>query len=690
MEKTEKLWARLGKDTKAGRVPVLLPIDAKQKGPRVQGWQTKTAADMERPDWLAQIEAHENTGVLLGPPSGGLCTIDVDNDEFVEVILALNPRLRGALRTRGAKGCQIWLWMLPDTKREAFGLPSYPAARYNINHRARVVERSLVGGSTTMPFVVCEWRGGDCQSVVQGIHPDGHAYTVLVDAPPMEYRFRDIKWPECVVLPWEQTDAVALQNQFGPPFVETKDGRVMTDHFWAGRFALYHDVLFEPDENSFYLYQGPSGAWEKRTQAEVSSMVSLDLLATSGNEGFETLQGNVCRAYKRIGSVVKFLEGGTTKRKAFDRSPGMIHFANGFLDANAEVPELLPFSPDYMSRNPLLWNYDPEAKCPNFEEVLLGQALDGDDILTLQKCFGALLLGHNLLQRIVILTGTAGGGKSQLLNVFTRIIGLHNVATLRTEQLSERFEMDAFVGKTLITGPDVSGDFLRQKAIGKLKALTGGDLLAAEKKGGGMSQLLGNLNVVITCNSRLTLKMEDDADAWRRRLIIINFEKPAPDRPIPDLGGKLLLGDVGLGWSPEASGIINWGLLGARVVLKEAREDGKVLLSRRQHNRINDLLAESESVRHFIKNMVEKTEKERKEDVTTEDLLDGYRNFCMDRSWSCVPDSQFMNQCCEWILKIHSCARSNDIKRKDASGALKAKRGYRNLRLIDPPEGDCA
>lgn len=685
MTKTEDIWRLLGADPKKGRVPVLLPINAKQKGPRVAGWQEKTAADMARPDWLAQLDAHENTGVLLGPRSGGLATIDVDNDEFVEVILELNPRLRGALRTRGAKGCQIWMWLVDDPKMIALGLPSYPPARYNINHRTRVVERSTAGGATTVPFVVCEWRGGDCQSVVRGIHPDGHAYTVLVDAPPMEYRFRDIAWPDCVELPWEAANALALADVLGAPFSSTKDGLTMCDHFWGGWFALRHDILHDPDADTFFMYESTSGAWEPRTHAEVTVKASRELVGMCRTKGFEVLEGNASRSANRIRSMVTYIQGETTRRGAFEREAGVIHFANGMVDVREEAPQLMPFAPEYMSRNRLPWDYDPKATCPNFEEILLGTALDADDILTLQKCFGSILLGHNLLQRIVILTGTANGGKSQIADIFQRLIGMHNVANLRTEMLAERFEMSAYVGKTLIAGADVSGDFLRQKSVGKLKSLTGSDNLEAETKGGGFRQIKGNFNVLVTCNSRLTVKMEDDADAWRRRLVIIAFVKPPPVRPIPQLSDKLLLGSKELGWAPEASGIINWGLRGAVALLKDSKSHGKVLMSKRQLQRVDDLLAESESVRHFVQEAVCKAEKEMAESMTTEELLQEYQGFCADRSWAAIPDSQFLNQLGDWMLRKHSVTMSNDLRREGHDGKTKTKRGYRHVMMTTGP-----
>ena len=44
--------------------------------------------------------------------------------------------------------------------------------------------------------------------------------------------------------------------------------------------------------------------------------------------------------------------------------------------------------------------------------------------------------------------------------------------------------MHAFVGKTLLTGKDVTADFLQHKGASRIKALVGGDLLQCEKKGG--------------------------------------------------------------------------------------------------------------------------------------------------------------------------------------------------------------
>jgi phage/plasmid-associated DNA primase len=60
-----------------------------------------------------------------------------------------------------------------------------------------------------------------------------------------------------------------------------------------------------------------------------------------------------------------------------------------------------------------------------------------------------------------------------------------------------------------------------------LKAIVGGDLLEAERKNTNYRfQLPGAFKVVVTSNTRLTLRVEGDRGAWRRRLAIIEYEKP--------------------------------------------------------------------------------------------------------------------------------------------------------------------
>ena len=152
--------------------------------------------------------------------------------------------------------------------------------------------------------------------------------------------------------------------------------------------------------------------------------------------------------------------------------------ANGMLQL--EDNTLLPFSPSYRRRNKLAVAYDPKASCPLFLDTLMRPALETDDLVLIQRWCGLALIGENLAQKIVILTGTPGGGKGTLIQIINGIIGQINLATLRDQPPGQRFEVAGeFLGKTLLYGADVPENFLNQRGASILKSLTGGDPYAS-------------------------------------------------------------------------------------------------------------------------------------------------------------------------------------------------------------------
>ena len=364
------------------------------------------------------------------------------------------------------------------------------------------------------------------------------------------------------------------------------------------------------------------------------------------------------------------LRGHVEQREAFTREHGIVHVANGMLHLRDNPPSLLDFDPCYRSRNAAPVAYDPEAECPRFRRELLESALDADDVSLVQRYAGALLLGRNLAQKILVLVGTAGGGKSTLLEIIERIIGLENIGQLRTELLRERFEIARFIGKTLLTGKDVEGRFLEAEGASKLKALVGHDLLDAERKGSNASfQVRGDFGVVITCNSRLRVKLDGDADAWRRRLLIVKYERPKPEQPERDFAARLL--------AEEGPGILSWMVDGALAHLTEVRERGDYHLTARQRRRVDDLLAESDGVREFIRRRVKPCEGA---DVTVFELEEAYSAFCDDLGWEPLPVRRLQTILPDAMQEIRRVARRNDIER---SGP---KKGFSGVRLVQPEE----
>ena len=87
---------------------VLIWVPKGEKLPVFKGWQNVRVDSMRKAGYIRNLNNDHNIAVLLGEPSGGICSIDIDHDADVEPFLALNPDLRNSLRSKGRRGCACW------------------------------------------------------------------------------------------------------------------------------------------------------------------------------------------------------------------------------------------------------------------------------------------------------------------------------------------------------------------------------------------------------------------------------------------------------------------------------------------------------------------------------------------------------------------------------------------------------
>ncbi len=459
-----------------------------------------------------------------------------------------------------------------------------------------------------------------------------------------------------------------LVREYGEPLEISEKGAIRLNHaFFVAQYAVEHLTLHDPAEKAFYAYEEARGLWRKQSEYSIKEQFSRDLKAFAD---LMRLPGiHFMRTHALLSSLTELLRGHVERIGTFQMRRDVIHLGNGMLFIQGERPELHPFGPDYYSRNQCPLDWIPGTQCPVFVEQLLTQALGPDDIDLLQRWAGSLLVGGNVAQRILLLTGTAGGGKSTFLEVIENIVGEDNIHELRTEHLHERFELQFFIGKTLLTGKDVPGDFLQRRGASMLKKLVGNDLISPERKGGNdVLRLRGNFDVAITANSRLHVRLDGDAEAWRRRLLVIRYELPKPKTRIANFGQKLL--------EQEGPGILNWMLEGAKRYLRELEVHGDYQLTDRQIQRVDDLLAESDSVRAFVRSCVTA---DVMHDATTDELVKAYRDFCERKGWDAQSQRQVERQLPDLMLECFGTARSHKIEREGRTA-----RGYNGVRIITP------
>jgi P4 family phage/plasmid primase-like protien len=346
--------------------------------------------------------------------------------------------------------------------------------------------------------------------------------------------------------------------------------------------------------------------------------------------------------------------------------------ANGMLQISDRA--LLPFGPEHRRRNKLAVAYVAGTYCPMFEGTLLGNQLSGEDAALLQKCCGLFLIGRNIAQKILILSGTAGAGKGTFVRVLKGIIGEANIGSLRTDQLGQRFELGLIYKKTLLYGPDVQANFLNKGSASFLKSLTGGDPMTVEFKGGmETASLTCAFNVIVTSNSRLTVHLEGDVDAWQRRLAIIAYDRPKPANSIPDLDVQIL--------NTEGPGVLNW-MLDGLYALRAA--NWQISLTPRQQESVDELLLESDSVNVFFREccVADTTAP----GITITEAHGAYCDFCMNRGWNNLERNPFSKESREAVQRIFRIVPRHDIKGQDG----KAQRGWKTLRLRTEAEQDPA
>lgn len=706
--------------TLLGGQPVLIPIppgfDQKpQKGPRYDEWakitwadtrsraavvtfsrENKTTREREvfRRENLMQLleEPRNNLGVLLGAPSQltegartwHLCSIDIDEDSAVAEFVAENPKLAWTLQTVGSRGRNFWVWVEGD----------YPALS-KVFHKLLDESTGDLLHKADKHRAWGEWRATGGQTVIYGTHPGtGRPYRRDVEQAPVRLRFEEIVWPKGLFLPWapppETPEALALKavaelvKEHGAAYEKTaKGGLQINQTFFAAYYCDRHTLIFSPEESVFYRYEGEStGLWSKQTADSIRRELAADIkdFAEANDEprliGMRTSQLENALTAKIRGFAERWDAWARPISPKTNRARAVAHLKNAMLDLDQDPPVQMPFAPEFMSRNQMAVALDEKAECPRFLKELLEPALHPDDVRLLRKIAGQILLGVNLAQKICILTGLEGRGKSTFVKVMQRVIGEVNCGELRTEHLHERFEVFRMLGKSLLVGNDVPGNFMMNEGAYVLKSLVGGDLKDAEPKNGNEGyRVRGEFNILITCNTRLRVRLEGDAGAWRRRILLLPYEAPPPAKKDPLFVDRLV--------ASEASGILNWMIAGAVDLLADIDECGDIKLSAMQKDRIESLLAESDSVRDFARRGCARGTSTDK--VTSEEMSTAYIAYCERRGWSPLPSKSVERVLPDALLEIHGASKSNDITRFVGD---KAKRGYRGVRLLGAGGGD--
>lgn len=287
-----------------------------------------------------------------------------------------------------------------------------------------------------------------------------------------------------------------------------------------------------------------------------------------------------------------------------------INLKNGRLDWAKR--ELKPHDPKHFDIVQLPVNYDPEAKCPNFDKYL-STTLDSEVATLAEEVYGYCLIPSTRFEKAIMLVGAGSNGKSVFLDVLQYLLGEKNISNIELQELEEnRFKAAGLLGKLANIFADLSSKAMKSSSM--FKTLVTGDRVTAERKFGQPFEFNNYAKLLFSANE--PPRNSDKTFAYYRRWIIIPFTRTF-DKGTADRGLRNKL-------QAETAGILNKALDGLHRLVEQGEfsQPPQTLKALEAYQTHNDTAAA------FANEM---TEESLVGKVAKQKLYEAYRDWCTDQ-----------------------------------------------------------
>ena len=226
---------------------------------------------------------------------------------------------------------------------------------------------------------------------------------------------------------------------------------------------------------------------------------------------------------------------------------GTVFLDGSFIEAKNEIVR---------SRFPVRFN--PKVKKPERWLRFLSDLLRPEDIPTLQEFIGYCLIPSNAGQKMLVIKGSGGEGKSQIGNVLSKLFGAYAKDGSVGKISENRFARADLEHVLLMIDDDMRLEALRQTNYVK-SIVTAKSKMDLERKGKQSYQGWMTARIMAFSNGDL-MSLFDRSDGFFRRQLILTTKRKPPDRPDdPELADKLC---------EELEGIFLWAFEGLQRLVK--------------------------------------------------------------------------------------------------------------------------
>lgn len=291
---------------------------------------------------------------------------------------------------------------------------------------------------------------------------------------------------------------------------DTIDDRIVEDIIKRNNmFRLFGKIYIQDQEVPSYFKMDDD---ETLLRSMISKYIHEDLLTST----------RINRIYNLFDSKPQL----RVEEDDVNRCPkSWIVFRNGILDAR--TMEWHEHDSKYRCINLIPHDYDSDYVIP--EDSIVKQFLEqlipaeDDRRMFLEYC-GYCATFDTSQQKLMMLRGQGGVGKSVMLRLQKRFIGDKNCSGLTLQNLNDRFSPAFLFGKLINIYADTPSTDMDE--INGIKTITGEDTIRAEYKGGDVFFFNPYCKLLYSTN-RVPKSRDDKTNAYYRRLLILPIDKRA-------------------------------------------------------------------------------------------------------------------------------------------------------------------
>lgn len=390
--------------------------------------------------------------------------------------------------------------------------------------------------------------GGSLQALIDNAQ-DGLRYMVSQYDDPVELK-------NFIMTINRYTDSTAiaaaldtLSQRFAPSVIKTiqkSADSAPTESQIVDEIIAKHNIIYV-DQVGFYEWD--SRVWRKSTDGSIRNYA-------------DTLYGKRFATAQRVNAVCNLLKSRSICTATFDRNP-VLTFQNGTLEI--ETGKFREHNPSDYCSIIMDYDYNPAAKCPvweNFIDDVTDEEPRRQEIL--QFIAGYVLFPDCRHQKVFILVGSGGNGKSVYLEIIQKLFGAENVTHVEPTGLAAEFQRIRLKDSLLNIGSDINSDFSRGEIREWLLKVADGTSVQACYKGMNHIDFIPRCKLVYACNAMPTTEI---INGLNRRMQFVDFpcryvENPDPNDPKQKPRDINIIAKL----TAELPGIFNWAYAGYQLL----------------------------------------------------------------------------------------------------------------------------